>query len=415
MSELALLGGTIATFQGASPRVGPAMDDPALVREGGILFRDGWVAAVGPRSEVEARVGPEASVIELEGRLVTPGLVDAHTHAVFAGGRADEFEALCRGATYTEIAQAGGGIRSTVRAVRAASEDALLQQSIRHARWMLACGTTTAEIKSGYGLDEDNEAKMLRVAGRVGEIAGLRVVRTFLGAHAVPPEFEGRKQEYLALVLDQMLPQLAGTGLASAADMFVETRYFDAADARRLAEACIAHGLDLRLHVDQLHDGGGAALAAELGARTADHLEQTEQRGIHALAQRGVIPVLLPGSVFGLGLDRYPRARAMVDAGLPIVIATDFNPGSSPSPSLPFAMALACRAMRLTPCEALAACTVNAAHALRAPAAGSLAPGKAADAVVWDLDALCEIPYWTAAPAIREVYAAGRPMTGRSV
>lgn len=410
MSETALLGGTIASMRGAArPRIGAELGQCGLIRNGGVLFRGGRIAAVGERSVVEKALGPEARVVELEGRLVTPGLVDAHTHAVFAGNRADEFESLCSGKTYAEIAQAGGGIRSTVRAVRNASEDALLEQSVRHARWMLACGTTTAEIKSGYGLDAENETKMLRVAGKLTSLTGLRVTRTFLGAHALPAEFEGKKSEYLGVMLDQVLPDLVRQGLASTADMFVETRYFDAADARRLASACARLGVDLRLHVDQLHDGGGAALAAELGARTADHLEQTEESGIRALAEAGVVPVLLPTSVFGLRMERYPRARAMVDLGLPIVIATDFNPGSAPSPSLPFAMGLACRFMRLTPSEALVACTINAAHALRLDAeVGSLETGKSADAVVWDLEAIEELPYWIGAPWIRAVYAGGR-------
>ena len=413
-SGTALLGGTLATLAGPDrPRVGPELGEVELLACGGMLFREGRVAAVGSRDQVETVLRDTDVVVELEGRLVTPGFVDAHTHAVFAGSRAHEFEALCAGATYAEIAAAGGGIRSTMRAVRNASEEELFRQSERHVRWMMASGTTTAEIKSGYGLDVESEMKMLRVAGRIADCLGLRLRRTFLGAHTVPPEFEGRKDAYLHEVLGEMLPAVRSEGLAEAADMFVEERYFDAQDARRLAEACKTHGMTLRLHVDQLHDGGGAALAAELGARTADHLEQTEEAGIRALAKAGVVPVLLPSSVFGLRLNRYPKARAMVDAGLPIVIATDFNPGSSPFPSMAFAMALACRFMALSPRETMVAATINAAYALGLGSeVGSLDPGKRADAVIWDLQSVEEIPYLVGAPAIREVYVQGEPLRG---
>ncbi|MCO5296722.1 MAG: imidazolonepropionase [Fimbriimonadaceae bacterium] len=410
LTRTALLGGTLATLSGpARARTGPELGEVEVIPDGGVLFREGRIAAVGSRDQIEALLEPADATVELEGRLVTPGFVDAHTHAVFAGNRAHEFEALCTGSTYAEIAAKGGGIRSTMRAVRNASEEELIRQSARHVRWMMASGTTCAEIKSGYGLDLECEFKMLRVAGRLAEHTGLRLRRTFLGAHAVPPEFEGRRTAYLDHVLEEMLPAVRTQGLAEAADMFVEEGYFDARDAERLAEACRHHGMSLRLHVDQLRDGGGAALAARLGARTADHLEHTGDSGIRALAAAHVFPVLLPASVFGLRLDRYPNARAMADAGLPIVLATDFNPGSAPSPSMPFSMGLACRFMGLTAREALVAATINPAHALGlSKEVGSLDPGKRADAVVWDLDAVEEIPYYLGAPALHSVWVQGR-------
>ncbi len=342
-------------------------------------------------------------LVDVGGRAVTPGLVDAHTHAVFAGSRANEFEMRAKGATYQEIAAAGGGIISTVRAVRELDGDQLFEVSKKHAEWMLNCGTTTAEIKSGYGLATLHELKMLDVVRRLGEETALDTVGTFLGAHAVPPEFVGNKKGYLDLVVDEMLPLVVSTGVADSVDIFVEEGYFDADDARRLAGTL---ALPLRMHVDQF-SSGGAQLAAELGAATADHLEQTGPEGIEALADARVVPVLLPASVFCLGLKKYPDARRMLDFGMPVVLATDFNPGSSPTPSLPFVMSLACIQMGMTPMEALCGCTVNAAKALGRGDIGVLAPGAKADAVVWDTDDLREIPYLAAAPLVWGVFKDG--------
>lgn len=399
MASLALRNGRLVTLAGHDgPRRGAAMSELGVLEGADLVCDDGlWVAATPADAEHE---------IDLGGRLVTPGFVDAHTHAIFAGNRAGEWEALCGGATYEEIAAAGGGIRSTVRAVRAASEDQLLEKAQRHVLWMLRGGTTTFEVKSGYGLDLENERKMLRVAAELA-VGGQRITTTFLGAHAVPPEFEGRREAYLDAVLD-MLPTLVAEGLVDAVDMFVEERYFQAGDAERLAADALALGLPLRLHVDQLGPRGGAQLAARLGARTADHLEWTDAEGIAAMADARTFPVLLPGSVFGLRHTRYPDGRAMIDADLPVVVATDFNPGSSQSPSMPFQMALACRHMGMTAAEALTACTWNAACALGLEAeVGSLEVGKRADAVVWDLEDVREIPYFAAAPCIAGVLCAG--------
>lgn len=386
--------GRMATLAGGVRR-GEAMRELAVVEDAALLIGDGRLVAVGPRAEVEARAPADAEVLDAGGRLATPGLVDAHAHPIFAGHRANEFARRTEGATYQQIAAEGGGIRSTMRATRAATEDDLLAQSRRHLLWMRECGTTTAECKSGYGLDLDTELKMLRVARRLGSERLVDLVPTFLGAHAVPPEFEGRKADYLHAVVEEVMPAVAREGLAEFADAFCEPAYFDADDTRRVAAAARAHGLALRLHVDQLTASGGAELAAALGATTADHLEQTEDSGIAALARSGVQPVLLPGSVYALGLSRYPRARAMIEAGLAVVVATDFNPGSSPTPSLPMAMSLACTQMKLTPSEALAACTINAAQSLhRAHDRGSLEQGKRAHVVLWDCAHEGEIAYW---------------------
>jgi imidazolonepropionase len=342
-------------------------------------------------------------IVDVGGRCITPGLVDAHTHAVFSGNRANEMEMRAKGATYQEIAAAGGGIMSTVRAVRECDGDQLFEESKRHAEWMLACGTTTAEMKSGYGLSTLHELKMLDVVRRIGQETPLDTVGTFLGAHAIPPEFTGNKEGYVDLLINQTLPLVLSTGTAAAVDIFVEQGYFDAADAARLAETC---ALPLRMHVDQFSTGG-AELAAALGAKTADHLEQTGPEGIEALADAGVIPVLLPASVHCLGLDKYPDARRMIDFGMPVVVATDFNPGSSPTPSLPFAMSLACTKMGMTALEALQGCTANAARALGRGDIGVLAPGARADIVVWDTDSLEEIPYFVGAPVVWAVYKDG--------
>ncbi len=369
-----------------------------VLHGGTVLFSSGRV--------VDVIVGPSPSgfeSVDVGGRVVTPGLIDAHTHAVYAGSRANEYEMRAKGATYQEIAAGGGGILSTVRAVRELDGEQLFAESRKHAEWMLKCGTTTAEIKSGYGLATLHELKMLDVVRRIGEETALDTVGTFLGAHAVPPEFAGDRKGYMDLVVDEMVPLVVSTGVASAFDIFVEEGYFDADDARRLAETL---ALPLRMHVDQF-SSGGAQLASELGAATADHLEQTGPEGIEALADARVVPVLLPASVFCLGQKKYPDARRMLDFGMPVVLATDFNPGSSPTPSLPLVMSLACTQMGMTPMEALCGCTVNAAKALGRGDIGVLAPGAKADAVVWDTDDLSEVSYYVSAPLVWAVFKDG--------
>ncbi|MCH8979927.1 MAG: imidazolonepropionase [Armatimonadetes bacterium] len=357
---------------------------------------------------------PNVETIDVGGRVVTPGLIDAHTHAVFAGSRADEYEKRAKGATYAEIASAGGGIMATVRAVRSATEDELFSQSSRHVGWMLRSGTTTAEMKSGYGLTLDDELKMLRVIERLGRETPLDTQATFLGAHAVPPEFSS-SSEYMDHVCDVMVPAVVDQGIAVAVDMFVEEGYFSQQDAERLAGtlALPREGADedvrttrLRLHVDQF-TSGGAEMAARLGAATADHLEQTGDAGIAALKASGTVPVLLPGSVYALGLSKYPDARKMIDEGLPVVLATDFNPGSSPTPSLPMVMSIACTQMGMTPAEALTGCTANAAKALGYEDRGAIEEGMVADLVVWDVSDLREIPYFFGVDHVHAVYKRG--------
>jgi imidazolonepropionase len=355
----------------------------------------------------------DAEIVDAGGRVVLPGFVDAHAHPVFGGNRVDEFEMRARGASYEEIAASGGGIRLTMRKTRAATEAELEQQALKHVRRFIACGTTTLEAKSGYGLSAEDELKMLRVIRRLGRKSGIEVVPTFLGAHAIPPEYDGDLAGYADLVINEMLPRVVAEDLAEYCDIFCERGYFDSEIARRILKDAKRQGLQLRMHVDQLTNSGGAALAAELGATTADHLEQTEQDGIAALKSADVQPVLLPGSVYALGKTRYPRARDMIDAGLAVVLATDFNPGSSPTPSIPMVLSLAATHMKMTPAEAVTAATINAAYSLgRGERIGSLEPGKFANFAIFDCADYREIAYYFGIPQTHAVYVRGRRIFG---
>jgi imidazolonepropionase len=340
-------------------------------------------------------------------RAVTPGFVDAHTHLVFGGNRASEFEKRCAGMTYQQIAAQGGGIRSTVRHTRAASEDELATAAERYARWFLAGGTTTIEAKSGYGLTVEDELKILRTVRRINDTMPLRCVPTFLGAHEVPKEYAGRADDYVQLIIEEMLPRVVNAKLAEYCDIFCETRVFNLDQARCVLSAAKRLGLGLRMHADQFTAFGASDLAAELGAVTCDHLEQTGVESIQALQRAGVQPVLLPASVYAIGSVKYPAARAMIEAGLAVVLATDFNPGSSPTTSMRMVMSLACTQMKMTPAEALAAATVNGAYSLnRGHEIGSLEAGKIADFTIHDAEDYRELPYFFGGGSC-SVYAGG--------
>lgn len=404
MNSFAVVGcSELVTLAGPPrPRIERELRELSIVRDGAILIRDGRIAYAGPRTELQIEPGIE--IVDAGGRVVMPGFVDAHTHPVFAGNRADEFEKRVEGVTYQEIAAAGGGILCTVRRTREMSEDDLVHAASRYAQWFLRGGTTTIEAKSGYGLSLDDELKLLRAIGR---IALLRAVPTFLGAHEIPDEYRGRREAYVKLVIEEMLP--AAAPFAKFCDVFCEPRVFPVDDARRVLEAARARGLGLRMHADQLENGGGASLAAELHANTADHLEHTDSNGIRALQQAGVQPVLLPGAVYALGSRKYPDARGMIEAGLGIVIATDFNPGSSPTPSMPMMLSLAATQMKMTPAESITASTLNAAYSLGLGGEiGSLEPGKRADFVIHDCADHRELAYFFGVEPALEVYIDGR-------
>jgi len=408
MSSLAVLHASqVVTLSGAKrPRIGAEMSELAIISDGGMLFHNGKIEKIGPSAEIERNVGDE-EIIDAGGRVVMPGFVDAHTHLVFAGNRLDDFERRSRGETYEQIAKAGGGIWSTVQKTRAASELDLLTQAKKHANWFLSCGTTTVEAKSGYGLTVEGELKLLRVMRRLKEEVPLEIVPTFLGAHAVPREIS--PDEYLDVVIAEMLPRVTAEKLAEFCDVFCERGYFDIDQSRRILSAAKKAGLSLRGHVDQLTNSGGAKLMAETGATTADHLEQTDEEGIAALKKANVQPVLLPGSVYALGSSRYPRAREMIEAGLAIVLATDFNPGSSPTPSMPMVLSLACTQMKMSPAEAITASTLNAAYSVnRGDKIGSLEPGKFANFVIFDCEDYRELAYWFGIPQTHSVYVRGK-------
>jgi imidazolonepropionase len=397
-----LLGAMLVTLDGDSGY--------AAIADGALGWRDGAIAFVGPRASLPDGARAQ-EVIEAGGGIVTPGLVDCHTHLVFAGDRASEFELRLGGASYEEIARAGGGILSTVRAVREASEDALLAQSLPRAQALVADGATTLEIKSGYGLTLDDERKMLRVARRIGEMLGISVRTTYLAAHALPPEYAGDADGYIDAVVG-WLATLHAESLVDAVDAFCEGIGFSPAQTRRVFEAARALGLPVKLHADQLSDLGGAALAAEFGGLSADHVEHTSDTGVRAMAENGTVAVLLPGAFHVLRETKLPPLDAFRAHGVPMAVATDCNPGTSPLLSLRQAMQLACTHFKLTPEEALRGATVHAARALGLQDRGVLRVGMRADFVLWDVQQPAELCYWLGGRLARDVYAGGRALPG---
>ena len=399
----------------ARPRAGAELRQLSIVEDGAVFVRNQKIELVGKRADIERRIDETCEVIDAGGRLVLPGFVDAHTHPVFAGTRAGEFEERSQGATYQEIAARGGGIQSTVRATREATFEDLVAAGRRYSQWFLRNGTTTVEAKSGYWLTVEDELKLLRAIKQVDQETPLRYVPTFLGAHDIPPEYKSRREEYVSLLIDEMLPRVAEEKLAEYCDVFCDAKVFTVDESRQILSAARARGLGLRVHADQLSLSGGAELAAELRSVTADHLEHADIRGIVALKSANVQPVLLPGSVYALGSSRYPPAREMIDAGLAIVIATDFNPGSSPTPSIPMVLSIAATHMKLSPAEGITAATINAAYSLgRGDVIGSLEKGKIADFVIHDYEDYREIPYFFGVEHPWRVYASGELAFERS-
>lgn len=371
-------------------------------------WKDGSIVFAGARAALPARAESLAKHVEsMAGAWITPGLIDCHTHLVFGGTRAAEFEQRLNGATYEQIARSGGGIAATVKATRTLDDASLLAQSIPRARALLRDGVTTIEIKSGYGLDLDNEMKMLRVARMLGAQLGVGVRTTFLGAHALPPEYGGRQGDYVDHLCAIMLPAIARSGLADAVDAFCENIAFTPAETRRVFAAARALGLPVKLHADQLSDLGGAALSAEFDGLSADHIEHTSIDGVRAMAAAGTVAVLLPGAFYALRDTQLPPIAALRECGVAMAVASDLNPGTSPLLSLRLAMNMACTLFRLTPEEALRGTTLHAARALGLADRGRLAPGLRADFVVWDIERLADLCYWIGGSLARRVVIGG--------
>jgi imidazolonepropionase len=403
----------LVTCAGTAPLRGPDQGRLEIVTDGAIAADGERIVFAGPTADLERHVAIPASatVRDARGWSILPGFVDPHTHAVFAGDRRAELRRRLAGETYASIAASGGGIVSTVSATRAASEADLFAQSLPRLDAMLACGTTTCEIKSGYGLDLASELKMLRAIGRLAAEHPIDVIATFMGAHEVPLEHRGDRGRYVASVVDEMIPAVAAASLAEWCDVFCETGVFTPAESQAILEAGQRAGLKARIHADELGASGGSQVAAAVAARSADHLIFVPPDGVAALARAGTVATLLPIAAFYLKLGRMAPARALIDAGVPVAIATDVNPGGGFSPSMPFAMTLACFAMSMTFEEALTAATVNAAWSLdRWHEVGSLEPGKLADAVIVRGDATDLLHVGTA--AIAGVVKRGRIVAG---
>jgi len=416
--RLAFVGaGAVATGPAApGPVRRPAWDDVGLRTGVGVGVEDGRIAIVAPDDEVgewfHAARSPD-TLVDCGGRLITAGLVDPHTHALFGRPRLEDHARRARGDDYKLIAAAGGGILSSVADFRSRSEDNLVALARPRLAMMAALGTTALEIKSGYGLSVEDELKALRAIARLSREVPVRVVATFLGAHEVPAEYRARRDAYVRLVIEEMLPTVAREGLATFCDVFCEPGVFDVDESEAILVSAAGHGLSLKVHADELDPSGGAELAARLGAASADHLGAISAAGVEALAASETAAVLLPGTLVFLGRTRQAPARALLDAGAIVALATDFNPGSSPSANLPLMMALAVSQAHLQPEEAFVAATANAAHAIRlGDGRGRLVVGAPADLVVWNCRDVRELAYWYGIPLAWRVYASGSPCLG---
>jgi imidazolonepropionase len=399
-SSLLITGASqILTLRGRGPRRGKALSNLGIIKDGALLIRDGRIVGVGTRAKVEAL--PEARTAEkldVAGRVILPGFVDSHTHLIHAASRAEEYELKIAGASYEEIARKGGGILNSVKKLRAATSDALKQRARTALREFARHGTTTIEAKSGYGLDVTSELRILGLHQELKREQPLEIVSTFLGAHVVPAEYRGTPdgpQRYVALLINRLIPEVAERNLAEFCDVFCDRGAFTRGQSEQVLEAGDRQGLKPRLHAEQLTRTGATQLAVQLGAASCDHLEQVNQADIRALAKSKTVATLLPGCDFHLGLKQYAPARALIEAGAIVALATDYNPGTSPTLSMPMILSLACTQLRMTPAEGVTAATINAAYALRREKEiGSLEAGKSADVGVFDVEDYREIPYY---------------------
>jgi imidazolonepropionase len=379
--------GQIATLEGHSdsPKIGEQMNEVSIIENGAIAIKDGKILAVGPTKEILSQVTeePKLPAIEFPGMLATPGFIDSHTHLTFGGSRENDFAMKLAGKSYLEILEAGGGILNTLRFTRAASQGELVSNAFSYGEGMLSMGSTTIEAKSGYGLDTENELKMLNAVDELREKLPINLVSTFMGAHAVPPEYEGKTDDYVDLVIDEMIPAVSERGLAEFCDVFCEQGVFDIEQSRKILLAAKEKGMKLKVHADEIVELGGAALAAEVGAISADHLLMASDDGLEAMLKEGTIATLLPATAFSLDTD-YADARKMIGMNLPVALATDFNPNCA-NESLFFTITLSCYKMKMKPRETLSAVTINAAHALdRGATHGSIEIGKTADILILD-------------------------------
>ncbi len=392
------------------PKCGPMMADLNVIKNGAVAVHASHVVAIGDNNRIlkQVKLTKRARIVDVGRRVVTPGLIDPHTHPVFAGQRSAEFELRITGKSYMEIASEGGGIISTVDAVRRASKNILKINGKRILDRMLSYGTTTIEAKSGYGLSTRDEIKQLVVIKELNEEHEMDLIPTFLGAHEIPIEYKRNPDQYVSLVCEEMIPKVAERNLAVFCDVFCEKGVFSTKQTRIILQTAQAYGMKLKIHADELSNTGGAELAAEFGAISADHLVFAGEEGIHLMQKAGVVPVLLPGTTFFLGMDRGAPARLMIERGLPVALATDCNPGSSMTESMQIIMTLACLEYKMTPGEALAASTLNAAFAIdKGSEIGSLAPGKYADIVVWEAEDYRELPYHFGGNLTHSVYKKG--------
>ncbi len=386
--------GEILTLKGvARARRGEEMNELSIIKSGAIAVHDGKILDIGKDNELNSKYSSQ-NVIDGQNKVVMPGFVDPHTHPVYYSTRENEFEMRIQGRSYVEISQTGGGIRSSINSVRQAGETELFDLAVKRIKRMISCGTTTLEAKSGYGLSTAAELKMLRVIARLKAELPIEIVPTFMGAHEFPEEYKNDHQGYIRLLIEEMIPEVAASGLAEYFDIFTEEHVFNIEDSRKIMKKASEAGFKLRMHADEIKPIGGAELAAEMGAVSADHLGAASDKGIKAMQERGVIAILLPGTIFSLGMQSYARARDMIAAGVPVALATDYNPGSCNCDSMQFIITLACLQMKMTIAEAITASTINAAYSLeRGDATGSLEKGKQADILIMDMPTYQYLPY----------------------